>query len=485
MTDLVLINPNCRSVVYQGLDTLASIEPPLWCRLIAGYIRNRNYSVHIIDAEASNLDAGYTATAALALKPKLICVVAFGHQPSASTQQMVGCREVLDKLGRSQSKVPTILVGGHVSALPQRTLTDEICDYACVGEGPVTILGLLEGKQNHEIPGLVWYSDSLKCAQVNKSAPNIEEMDRDMRGDVWDLLPMSLYRAHNWQCFDGSPRTPYSSIYTSLGCPYVCNFCMINAPFEGNRYRMISPDAVVQQITRLYVHYGVTTFKIADEMFVLNPRHVSGICDVLIDSGIAHELNIWAYARVDTVKPQMLGKLKQAGIRWLALGIESGSQFVRDGAEKKLKNNDIVGVVRAIQRAGINVIGNFIFGLPDDTLDSMKETLALAQELNCEFANFYSAMAYPGSKLYEDSVKKNMRLPQHWSGYSQHSYDCTPLGNEKLSSRDVLEFRDEAFDKYFTHNKYISMIERKFGATALNEIHSMTSRRLKRELLGD
>ena len=84
------------------------------------------------------------------------------------------------------------------------------------------------------------------------------------------------------------------------------------------------------------------------------------------------------------MKPHMLDKLKRAGIRWLALGIESGSKHVRDGALKALKSNDIIDIVRQIQMAGINVIGNFIFpGLPDDDRDSMMETLQLARELNC------------------------------------------------------------------------------------------------------
>ena len=79
--------------------------------------------------------------------------------------------------------------------------------------------------------------------------------------------------------------------------------------------------------------------------------------------------------------------------------------------------------MRDIQKAGIRVIGNFIFGLPDDDMNTMTQTLDLALELNCEFANFYSAMAYPGSPLYLQAVSKELPLPENWSGFSQHSYD--------------------------------------------------------------
>ena len=176
------------------------------------------------------------------------------------------------------------------------------------------------------IEGLVW-RDGERIV-INRSAELITNLDADLHGDVWDMLPMANYRAHNWQSFgDVETRMPYASIYTSLGCPYTCKFCCIYAPFDTNRYRMRRPEAVVAEVDKLYRTYGVKTFKIIDEMFVLNERHVRLICQGLTALGYAHSLNFWAYARVDTVKPSMLGALRQAGIRWLALGI------VRSGLE--------------------------------------------------------------------------------------------------------------------------------------------------------
>jgi radical SAM superfamily enzyme YgiQ (UPF0313 family) len=197
----------------------------------------------------------------------------------------------------------------------------------------------------------------------------------------------------------------------------------------------------------------------------------------------ASELNFWAYARVDTVREGRLPLLRAAGIRWLALGIESGSAHVRDGAEKSLDHDDIVGVVKAIQSAGINVIGNYIFGLPDDDLTTMRQTLDLAKDLNCEFANFYSAMAYPGSPLYHMAVANGWALPERWSGFSQHSYDCTPLPTEKVSAAEVLRFRDEAFHEYFAGAAYLDMVSRKFGAATRRHIEEMSRTRLRRALL--
>ncbi|HEX4998465.1 MAG TPA: radical SAM protein, partial [Terriglobia bacterium] len=225
------------------------------------------------------------------------------------------------------------------------------------------------------------------------------------------------------------------------------------------------------------------TFKIIDEMFVLNDPHVTGICSRLAAKPYASELNFWAYARVDTVRADRLQLLRSAGIRWLALGIESGSEHVRDGASKSLDQQDIVDIVREIQQAGIFVIGNFIFGLPDDNMKSMRETLDLAKLLNCEFANFYSAMAYPGSPLYTAAIRENWTLPTAWTGFSQHSYDCTPLPTASLSSRDVLQFRDEAFQEYFSNEVYLDMVNRKFGAATRRHIEDMAGVGLRRKLL--
>ena len=166
---------------------------------------------------------------------------------------------------------------------------------------------------------------------------------------------------------------------------------------------MRSPDAVVGEIKCLYETYVIKTFKIIDEMFVLNDRHVAAICNGLAAQDFAPELNIWAYARVDTVKPERLALMRSAGIRWLALGIESGSAHVRDGAEKSFEQKDIIEIVHKIQAMGISVIGNFIFGLPDDNYASMRTTLDLAKEINCEFVNFYSACLLYTSPSPRDS----------------------------------------------------------------------------------
>ena len=227
---------------------------------------------------------------------------------------------------------------------------------------------------------------------------------------------------------------------------------------------------------------GVKNIKIIDEMFVLSKVHVEGICDKIIERG--YKFNFWAYARIDTIKDiNLLKKMKQAGINWLALGIESANPDVRNGAEKKMRVKDIKNVVKAIRSAGIRVIGNYIFGLPEDNLKTMQETLNMAIDLNCEFANFYCAMAYPGSRLYDIAIKEGWELPKEWHGFSQHSYEMVPLPTKHITAREVLKFRDDAFHKYFENPDYLNMVQQKFGSEVERHIREMTKTRLKRRLL--
>jgi anaerobic magnesium-protoporphyrin IX monomethyl ester cyclase len=481
MTDCIIIHPNEAAASYGGLaDELTAVEPPIWSRIIAHYLRERGVSVQMIDMDALRAPASKLPSLIVG-SPKLAVIVCYGNQPSASTQTMSGVPALVEVL--NEIDIPSLIVGGHSSALPERTLEETGATYVCDGEGPVTALALLNASRlNATIPGLVYRR--FGGIVHNKPAPLLEADKGELEGDAWDLLDMSAYRAHVWQCFgDLSRRKPYASIYSSFGCPEKCSFCCINSPFHSNRYRTRDPNLVVAEIVRLYDKYGVRTIKIADELFILKKRHYEAICRGIIDAGIGQDLNIWCYSRIDTIDEDNLELLRAAGIRWIALGIESASEQVRDQARKALRSNDIPSVVRKIQSAGINVVANLIFGLEGDDHASMESTLALAQELNCDFANFYANMPYPGSKLFADAVSHGLALPETWSGYSQHSYDCTPLANDNLSSAEILKFRDEAFTRYYTSERYLGMISNKFGSDTRAYVEKMAAHKLPRKLL--
>ena len=240
-------------------------------------------------------------------------------------------------------------------------------------------------------------------------------MDIDLPGYAWDLLPydknpLDLYRAHFCiLVLVMKIEHHFDQFNTSLGCRFSCDFCMINILNRVNNDEDInsshssvmrgwSHTLLLEEFEKL-ANFGVETIRISDEMFFLNKNYYEPLLNGIIDRGL--KFNLWAYSRVDTVKERYLDLFKNAGINWLALGIESGNQNVRLEISKgKFKEVHIKEVVQTIQSHDINVLGNYIFGFPNEDFKEMQETLDLAIDLNTEHANFYPCQALPGSPLY-------------------------------------------------------------------------------------
>jgi len=498
--DCILIIPNSRGPAYGPLAPFAAVEPPVWAGLLATFLLKKRYRVEILDAHALDLPAGRIGELVAAAKPRLAVAVAYGHQPSASTQTMPAARQALRAIREWAPWVPTAILGGHPSALPERTLREEPVDFVVEGEGPYTLAALIEAVRVRAsvepVPGL-WWKDAEGSRYRNAPAPLVKDLDGEMPEPAWDLLPMREYRAHNWHSFsNGSIRTPFAATYSSLGCPYHCEFCCIQAPMKAgeaalgfapdvNTYRMWPPAVIGEQLETLVTKYGVTNLKFVDEMHVLNRRHVEGLCDEILCRGLGDHLNIWCYSRIDTIKwPGLLEKMRRAGYRWFVLGIEASDSTVRDGQDKSFSDDQIVKTVATIQAAGIHVMGNYIVGLPGDTHESMRQTLDLALSLKTEWANFYGTMAYPGSQLYRDALAQGLRLPESWAGYAPLGYDCVPLPTATLTSEEILRFRDMAFLRYFGDPEYLALVLERFGQAAVADILAMLAVPIKRKILG-
>src|SRR3989344_824345 len=418
--DLLLVHPSFTKVYQAQQEALdyPALEPPYRAALTAEFIKNKGFGVDILEANVLGLsDPARAAQKAAEYGPKLFQIEVHGNHPSASSQLMDWVADFTRSLKEINPSHKVLLTGTHPAALPEQTLEEGAGDYVGVGDGFYTTLGLIEGNALEKIPGLYWREANGEKPIVRKGAHaslmQPEEMDSVLKRAAWDLLPAASYRAHDWHCLDHiEQRQPYMSMYTSFGCPFNCSFCCINAPFnnkgtEKNTIRCRDPAIVVDEIEEVVKMHGAhpgkkLNLKIIDEMFVFQPRHYVAVAQEIVRRNLGDSLNTWAYARVDTVKEGNLDLLKKAGFHWLVLGIESGSAFVRDGVEKgRFGDSDIAKVVRNIKNAGIYVLGNYIFGLPDDTHETMKTTYDLCVALECERPNFYSAMAYPGSKLHQ------------------------------------------------------------------------------------
>tara|TARA_B100000902_G_scaffold4013_1_gene5141 strand:+ start:4304 stop:5848 length:1545 start_codon:yes stop_codon:yes gene_type:complete len=505
---LFLVTKSSKKTYQKLSHTYSAIEPPTWALLLAESTRSVGFKVDILDANAENLSVEEILKRIKDNSPKLICLVVYGQNVNAGTTNMSGAIHTSEYLKKFIS-TPISIIGSHVQALPKETLKKEkSIDFVFTNEGVYSLRNLLKltdfsSNNLAKIKGIAFRNQNKIIINApEKIVPN-EKMDIDLPGYAWDLLPfknkpLDLYRAPMWHAeYDFEKRTPYASLQTSLGCQFGCNFCMINilnrndndeigVASNYSKMRFWSTNFVTKEFDKL-IKMGVRTIRIVDEMFLLNPKYYIPLCEQLAERNKDDSLRIWSYSRIDTVKrPEILKLVRRAGIKWLALGIESGERSVRLEVDKgKFEDVDVRKVIQKVHEADINVMANYIFGLPGDTKETVKKTFDLSLELCTAGWNTYGAMALPGSYLYKKALEEGNQLPDTYEGFSFHSYETLPLPTEKLSAKEIIILRDEAFNQYHNHKPFLNLIEKKFGKEAVKNIVEMTKITLKRKIKGD
>lgn len=507
--DILIVNPDSSAKAYQGLaEVYAAIEPPTWALLLAQACRAKGHGVAIMDCDAEKLSVSQALGRVREANPRLLLFCVYGQNPNSGTTSMIGATLLAAAAKEDAPDRPIAFVGSHTSALPREVLAYPFVDIVLLNEGVYALDNLLKSDLRHDlhkVRGIGYKAfgvadEPLLVLNAPERVVPSELMDVDLPGYAWDLLPyrerpLDLYRAHFWHAgFDHTRRTPFAAIYTSLGCQFACNFCMINIVNRSSTeddadashskgMRFWSPGFMLGEIEKL-ARMGVQTLRLSDEMFFLNRRYYEPLLHGIVERGI--DVNMWAYSRVDTVREDKLELFKRAGINWLALGIEAGNQVVRQEVSKgSFKDVNIREVCSTIGSSDINIISNYIFGFPDDTLETMQQTLDLALELNTEMANMYPCQALPGSPLYTEARKSGWALPSSYEAFAFLSYESEPLATKYCSPAEVLRFRDEAWQTYFSNPAYLALVEQRFGMQQRANVEDMASIRLKRRLLGD
>ena len=507
MIDVLFIVPNNSKNIYQGLSSkYSAIETPTWALLLAESCRSKNFSVDILDTNAEQLDDENSFEKIKALNPKLILFVVYGQNVNAGTTNMSGTVRLAKYLKSKHLKILISIVGSHVQALPLETLKKETSiDFVFTNEGVYALHNLLKTNLKisdlKNIKGIAYRNGTeIEINNPEKIVPQ-DRLDYDLPGYAWDLLPyknkpFDLYRSPLWHAeYKEEFRSPYAAIQTSLGCMFGCDFCMINiinrddnkeigVASDYSKMRYWSTEFIIKEFEKL-ISYGVKTIKITDEMFLLNPKFYVPLCEKLAELNTNDDLKMWAYSRIDTVKKtDTLKKVRQAGIKWLCLGIESGDKKVRLEVSKgKFEDVDVRKIISRIHESDIEVMANYIFGLPGDDINTMQKTLDLSIELCTSGWNAYAAMALPGSFLYKKSLEMNYQLPTNYEGFSFHSYETIPLSTTHLKAFEILDFRDKAFHKYHSNPNFLKRIENKFGLNAKENILSSLQIKLKRKII--
>ena len=505
--DVLFVNPNSSEKAYQDLAKVYSaIEPPTWSLLLAESCRSKGFEVSILDCDAERLSLNDSVKRIQSIKPRLVVFVVYGQNPNSGTTSMIGALALSNAIKDSNFSGKIAYVGSHTSALPMEVLSFNSTDIVLLNEGVYALHNLLQSNLSDDLETIkgIGYkkkgpaSHPIPTLNAPQSIVPQNRMDIDLPGYAWDLLPykekpLDLYRAHFWHAdFDHDKRTPFAAIYTSLGCNFGCDFCMINIVNRVNNddgisatnskgMRFWSPEWVDREMKKL-ANLNVKTLRISDEMFFLNRKFYEPILKNVVAND--YGFNMWAYSRIDTVRKDYLELFKKAGVNWLALGVEAGNQMVRQEVQKgSFQEVNIREVSKTIQDSDINIISNYIFGFPEDNLDTMQETLDLALELNTEMANMYPCQALPGSPMYQVAKKNGWKLPDSFEGYSFLSYESDPLPTKYLSSAEVLRFRDNAWNQYFTNSDYLDLVEKRFGLVERKNIEDMSKIKLERRIL--
>jgi len=502
--DVLFVSADSSAQAYQELSkSYAAIEPPTWALLLAQSCRAAGFGAAILDVGAERMTPEQAVARIGEGKPRLVCFVVYGQNPNSGTTNMIGATALARLLKQTHPDLPICFVGSHTSALPREVLALPEVDLILLNEGVYALRNLLRTDLRTDldkVKGIGYKQDGVPVlTSPERVVPN-DRMDEDLPGYAWDLLPydrtpLDLYRAHFWHAeFNHDLRTPFATLYTSLGCKFKCDFCMINivnrvdnaegvASSGSPNMRFWSPAFMLREFDKLAA-MGVSTIRIADEMFFLNKNYYEPLLRGLAERD--QRFRMWTYSRVDTVRPQYLELFHKAGINWLALGVEAANQSIRREVSKgSFEEVDIRHIIKTVREAGLYVISNYIFGFPDEKMENMQQTLQLALELNTEMVNMYPCQALPGSPLYWTARNNGWKLPENYAGYAFLSYESEPLPTRYMSAAEVLRFRDNAWQAYFNHLPYLELVEKTFGLQQRKNVEDMASIRLKRKLLGD
>jgi radical SAM superfamily enzyme YgiQ (UPF0313 family) len=502
--DIVFVNYNAPEIVYQELaNRWTAIEPPSWSLMLANACRSAGFGSFILDGDAEKLTHQECIDKIHHLNPRLVAFPVYGQNPQSSAAHMEGNTQLAIKLKAQYPQYKICFLGTYTQGMPMEVLQSDYTDLICFNEGVRALKWLLATDLKtdlHTIKGLGWKDKDGRPTLndgVGSLVPN-GNLDEEIPRGGYDLLPyknkpLDLYRAHWWHAeFKEENTNPFLAVYSSLGCSFRCFFCSINGinredtsdtytAAQSNIMRYWSTNAILDDFEEI-AKLGVKTLRISDELLYYRKAHYEPLLRGILERGL--NFKFWIYSKVHTVVDRFLELFKQAGCNYIALGIESGDYKVRQEVEKgSFKELDIREVVKKIEAAGINVIQNYIVGLPTDDEASVQKSYDLATEMNCAFLNIYPAMALPPSPLWYDAKQKGYELPKKFSEWSFLSYDSLPLRTEKLASADILRLRDKFWVDYMKRSEYLQSIQAKFGVEAKNNLVEMSKVKLRRRLL--
>ena len=345
--------------------------------------------------------------------------------------------------------VPIICGGPHPTYLPENVISEPSINMLCIGEGEGALLDVADRIESHgdlsTIPN-IWVKNEGGSVFRNPIRDLIEDLDTLSFPDR-DFLPYQ-------EIIDESKSEPI--FITSRGCPFDCTFCSnsaIKALYRGKgKYvRQRSADNIIAEILQLRQRYRFETLNFYDEAFGFNREWVRRFCDLY-----AAELGypFGAFIRAETMDKETLHRLAKAGLRLIYIGVESGNETIRRNVmNRKMSNATIIQACQDAQAEGIQVWTFNMVGVPGETEDTIRETMALNRIINPHFASVSIYQPFPGTRMY-DTCSENGYIKRDYatSLYDDSMLDLPTISHEALM-RGYKAFQSLASEMRAAHER--------------------------------
>lgn len=377
------------------------------------------YSLRIVDANAERMN--WETFEAIVRR----------ERPRYYVTQLTGPTLQNDMYGAFLAKAngaTTIAFGTHITPMPTETMRPfPALDFGIRGEPDLTLCDLIDHLEGHQfrrpavletlfrkhdpayrpfeprtlddgrpdlspIRGLIWRRGQEIC--VNPDRPFLADLD-DLPVPSYHLLPLDRYRM---PLFKG----PFIFVVTSRGCPAGCIFCIKHVSY-GRSLRMRSPAKLLEELIVLD-KLGVHNIHMYADLFTVNRDQVVGLCRGILDAGL--KIKWTCNSRVDFVDEEMLQLMARAGCFMISWGIESGSREILAHAHKGVDPDRAREALLLSRKAGIKNWGYFIIGLPGETEETIRQTMAFSKGLPLDIALFHIAAPHPGTPFFHEVVER-------------------------------------------------------------------------------
>lgn len=442
---VLLVIPTMENA-YHSLQDFVAIPPPIGIASIAACVEQTGREALIVDGDAERLTLDQAVDKVVALRPDYV-----GSTVMTATMDIT--RDFYARVKSRLPAVPVIVGGPHVSALPERTLEDaSAIDVSVIGEGDETVVELLAamdaGVGLEQVAGIAFRQEG-RVVRTARRGPveNLATLPRP----AFHLLNKALYRSYGWNNWVSGYRRPFGVVFTGRGCVGKCNFCAAHTVF-GRGIRYFELQQIKDQLDFLVNDWNIRVLYFLDDTFTANRKMVHDICDYLIEKGYHRRLEIMVSSRVDTIHLPTLQKMRQAGVRWICFGVESGNQELLTRMQKRISIDQIRSAFRLSREAGLFIAGNFMIGHLGETRESALDTIRLACELDQDYASFAVAIPLPGTELYDHCVETGIPLPP-WNDFGNVNTPPIPL-NASLDAATLVGLRAQAIGRFFKRPGY-------------------------------